>query len=86
MLFYGIFLSKPILYFLPPILLIIKIITAIMAMTMKIPTPIPALKIPSMTSQLVAVSRIKKRSDNLRILFCMVSVFGYVKWITMITK
>lgn len=41
-------------YFFPRILLIMKIIKTIIAITAKAPTPIPALKIPAMASQLVS--------------------------------
>jgi len=44
------------------------------AMTMKIPTPIPALKIPSITSQLVTLSISNKSTESLMNLFCMISV------------
>lgn len=40
-------------YLLPPILLMTKIISATTATTRNIPTPIPALNIPPMISQLV---------------------------------
>lgn len=45
--------------------------TAITATTMKIPTPIPALKIPPTTSQLVNENNTKKSINNLLILFCI---------------
>ena len=62
-------------YFLPKILLIIKIITAIIATTIKIPTPIPALKIPSITEQLENENNTTKSIKIRVICFCMISKF-----------
>lgn len=62
-------------YFFPPILLIINIITAIIAITIKIPTPIPALKIPSTTSQLENEINTIISINILVNLLCMISVF-----------
>lgn len=53
----------------------INMITAMTAMTIKMPTPIPALKMPSTSSQLVAVNKIINSNSGFKILFCMVSVF-----------
>ena len=44
-------------YFLPKSLLIAKITIAIIATTIKIPTPIPALNIPSIAEQLEKISQ-----------------------------
>ena len=62
-------------YFLPKILLIIKIITAIIATTIKTPTPIPALKIPSITEQLENENNTTKSIKIRVICFCMISKF-----------
>ena len=62
-------------YLLPKILLIIKIITAIIATTIKIPTPIPALKIPSITEQLENENNTTKSIKIRVICFCMISKF-----------
>jgi len=62
-------------YLLPENLLMINIMTAITAITIKIPTPIPALKIPSTSSQLVAVNKIIKSNNGFKILWFMVLVF-----------
>jgi hypothetical protein len=59
-------------YFLPKILLMIKTTMAITAITIKIPTPIPALNIPSITEQLVNEISIIKSINNLVISFCMI--------------
>lgn len=64
-------------YLLPVNLLMINIITAITAMTMKIPTPIPALKMPSTSSQLVAVNKIIKSNSDLIVLWYMVFLVLY---------
>ncbi len=50
--------------------------TAIIAITIKIPAPIPTLKMPSTTEQLEKVSKMDKRNANLNGLFCMVFVFN----------
>ncbi|WP_218043845.1 hypothetical protein, partial [Flavobacterium gawalongense] len=63
------------IYFLSKILLMIKTITAITAITIKIPTPIPALNIPSITEQLVNEISTIKRTNNLVIFFCMIFYF-----------
>ena len=49
--------------------------TAMTAMTINIPTPIPALKMPPMTSQLENENKIIESNENFKILFCMISVF-----------
>jgi hypothetical protein len=64
-----------VIYFLPKILLIIKATIAITAITIKMPTPIPALNIPSTTEQLVNESNIIKSIINLVISFCMILYF-----------
>jgi hypothetical protein len=58
-------------YFLPKTLLIIRMIIAIIATTIKIPTPTPALNIPSITEQLVNEINTMKSINNLVIFFCM---------------
>ncbi|MCY1482907.1 hypothetical protein D3C87_382730 [compost metagenome] len=58
-------------------LLMIKMIKAMMATTIKMPTPTPRLKIPSTTSQLEKERSIKSIMDILDILF-MVSSFLFL--------
>ena len=53
----------------------IKIIIAIIATTIKIPTPIPALKIPSITEQLENENNTTKSIKIRVICFCMISKF-----------
>ena len=53
-------------------------ITAITAITINIPTPIPALKIPPITSQLVSENRTISIRDNFSTLFCMTLSFKFV--------
>jgi hypothetical protein len=59
-------------YFLPKILLIIKTTMAITTITIKIPTPIPALNIPSIMEQLVNEISTIKRTNNRVISFFMI--------------
>ena len=47
----------------------------IMATTMKIPKPIPALKIPPITSQLEKVNKIVDNTAILKDIFCMIIMF-----------
>ena len=57
----------------------IKMIIAKMAMTMKMPTPIPRLKIPSTTSQLVKLTNIKRKRLVLKMyLFIIFYVFRFI--------
>jgi len=58
-------------YFLPKTLLIIRTTIAIIATTIKIPTPTPALNIPSITEQLVNEINTIKSINNRVIFFCM---------------
>lgn len=59
-------------YFLPKSLLIAKITMAIIATTIKIPTPIPALNIPSITEQLEnEINTIKSIKSRVKC-FCMI--------------
>jgi hypothetical protein len=58
-------------YFLPKTLLIISTTMAIIATTIKIPTPTPALNIPSITEQLVNEINTINSINNLVIFFCM---------------
>jgi len=53
----------------------IQITIAIINITMKIPTPIPALKMSPITSQLVNENSITNTINNLSILFCMILLF-----------
>lgn len=53
-----------------------KTITAIIAITIKMPTPIPALKIPPTSSHEVSVSDASKSISILENLFCMIVFFG----------
>ena len=62
-------------YLLPKTLLIIKIIIAIIKITIKIPNPIPALKMSPITSQLVNENSITNTINILVILFCMILSF-----------
>lgn len=50
-------------------------IIARIAITIKMPTPIPALKIPSIMEQLVNESSTTKSISNLVSFFCMVLLF-----------
>jgi len=50
----------------------IKTTMAITAITIKIPTPTPALNIPSITEQLVNEISIVKSINNLVVCFCMI--------------
>ncbi len=60
-------------YLLPNIFAKIQIIIAIIKITIKIPNPIPALKMSPITSQLVNENSITNTINNLSILFCMTS-------------
>jgi len=60
-------------YLLPNILAKIQIIIATIKITIKIPNPIPALKMSPITSQLVNENSITNTINNLSILFCMTS-------------
>jgi hypothetical protein len=61
------------------ILLTINNIMAMTAITIKIPTPIPALNIPPMTSQLFIVKRMVKAINNFVILFCIIiKIYGFM--------
>lgn len=62
-------------YFLPNILAKIQIIIATIKITMKIPNPIPALKMSPTSSQLVNENSITNTINNLSILFCMMLSF-----------
>lgn len=62
-------------YFLPKILLMIKIIIAITATTIKMPTPTPALNIPSIIEQLENDINTIKSINNLVSLFRMILCF-----------
>ena len=53
----------------------IQITIAIINIMMKIPTPIPALKMSPITSQLVNENSITNTINNLSILFCMILLF-----------
>lgn len=64
-------------YFFPLILLIKKITIAMMARTIKMPTPTPALKIPSIRSQLVSVSVTANRTNRFLTLFVIISGFNF---------
>ena len=71
------FFANNFYYFFPPILLIIKMTIAIIATTIKIPTPIPALNIPSTIEQLVIDINIIRSITILVILSCMISWFKF---------
>ncbi len=60
-------------YLLPNIFAKIQIIIATTKITIKIPNPIPALKMSPITSQLVNENSITNTINNLSILFCMTS-------------
>ena len=62
-------------------LLIIKTITAITAITIKMPTPIPALNIPSIIEQLENEISTIKSINNLVNFFCMILCFFYVNFL-----
>ncbi len=62
-------------YLLPKTLLIIKIIIAIIKITIKIPNPIPALKMSPITSQLVNENSITNTINKRVIFFCMILLF-----------
>ena len=49
--------------------------TAIIAITIKIPTPIPALKMPSTSSQLVKRNEIRNNGTIFFSKFCMIFLF-----------
>ena len=70
------FLKQNFSYFLPK-LEMMKMTSAITAMTRKIPTPIPALKIPLITEQPVNDMHTKIKSIILDVLFFMIPCF---KW------
>ena len=70
-------LTKSNFYLRPVNLLMINMITAMTAMTINIPTPIPALKIPSTSSQLVAVNNMNKSNNGFKILLFMISKFSF---------
>ena len=63
-------------YFLPKSLLTRKSITAITATTIKIPTPIPALNMPPITSQLVNENNTTISSSVLVKIFFMIFCFN----------
>ena len=69
-------LTKSNFYLRPVNLLMINMITAMTAMTINIPTPIPALKIPSTSSQLVAVNNMNKSNNGFKILLFMMLQFS----------
>ncbi|KUJ62801.1 hypothetical protein AR687_05225 [Flavobacteriaceae bacterium CRH] len=52
-----------------------KIIIAITKITINIPTPIPALKIPPITSQLVNENSITNTINKRVMIFCMILLF-----------
>jgi len=62
-------------YFLPNIFAKIQIIIAMIKITIKIPNPIPALKMSPTNSQLVNENSITNTINNLSILFCMILSF-----------
>jgi len=66
------FLKTILSYFRPKNLLIIKTIIAITATTKNIPTPTPALNMPSITEQLENDNSIIKRTIIRVICFCMI--------------
>jgi hypothetical protein len=53
----------------------IQITIAMIKITIKIPTPIPALKMSPTNSQLVNENSITNTINNLSILFCMILMF-----------
>lgn len=69
------FFCAVICYFFPRILLITKMTITTITTTIKIPTPIPALNIPSITEQLVNEINTIKSIAILVSLFCMISWF-----------
>ena len=71
----GFFFADFFYDFFPKILLIIKMIMAIIATTIKIPKPIPALNIPSIIEQLENDINTIKSIKILVSLFCMISLF-----------
>ena len=62
-------------YLLPKSFAKMKMIIAIIKITMKIPNPIPALKMSPITSQLVNENSITNTINILSILFCMILSF-----------
>ncbi len=62
-------------YLLPNILAKIQMIIATIKITIKIPNPIPALKMSPTSSQLVNENSITNTINNLVILFCMMLSF-----------
>lgn len=62
-------------YFLPNILAKIQMIIATIKITIKIPNPIPALKMSPTSSQLVNENSITNTINNRVILFCMMLSF-----------
>lgn len=62
-------------YLLPNIFAKIQMIIATIKITIKIPNPIPALKMSPTNSQLVNENSITNTINNLSILFCMISEF-----------
>ena len=62
-------------YLLPKSFAKMKMIIAIIKITMKIPNPIPALKMSPITSQLVNENSITNTINILSILFCMILIF-----------
>ena len=58
----------------------IKIITAMIAMTINTPTPIPALKIPPTTEQLETVVSMKNNNAVNRIDFFMIVLINFLKY------
>ncbi len=62
-------------YLLPNILAKIQMIIATIKITIKIPNPIPALKMSPTSSQLVNENSITNTINNLNILFCMMLSF-----------
>jgi hypothetical protein len=68
------FCIKELGYFFPNNLLTIKRIIANIAITIKIPTPIPALNIPSTREHPVSDNTTVNSSNSLIVLFCIISI------------